>query len=94
MHDTRPNIVFILVDDLGVNDLGYHNRTADGTVDKIFGRGIISPNIDTMADTGLKLSDYYVQEMCTPTRAALMTYDRAADNAHTKYPTPLSVTLE
>ncbi len=73
MHDPRPNIVFILVDDLGVNDLGYHNRTADGTVDKTFGRGIISPNIDSMADTGLRLSDYYVQEMCTPTRAAFMT---------------------
>ena len=42
-------------------------------MDKVFGRGIVSPNIDSMADTGLKLSDYYVQEMCTPTRAALMT---------------------
>ena len=62
----------LLPQDLGINDVGYQNRTADGTVDTTFGRGIISPNIDNMADTGLKLSDYYVQEMCTPTRAALM----------------------
>ena len=94
IHDSRPNIVFILVDDLGINDVGYHNRTASGA---LAGRKIISPNIDKMADSGLKIPNYCapphstlhpfgrarpltgwpagsdVQEMCTPTRAALMT---------------------
>eukprot|EP01051_Picozoa_sp_SAG22_P020961 SAG22_NODE_4432_length_1271_cov_1.285836_2_plen_233_part_00 len=68
--DGRPDIVFVLVDDLGHNDVGYTNRTANGTV---AGRQIITPNIDKLADGGLVLTNYYVQEMCTPTRAALMT---------------------
>jgi arylsulfatase A-like enzyme len=65
-----PNAVFILVDDLGHNDVAYNNRSADGTT---AGRLIQSPNIDEMADTGIKLLHYYVQPICTPTRSALMT---------------------
>ena len=66
----KPSAVFILVDDLGHNDVGYNNRSADGST---AGRKIISPNIDEMADTGIKLLHYYVQPICTPTRSALMT---------------------
>jgi len=66
----KPNIVFLLVDDLGHNDVGYNNRTASGAPS---GRKIQSPNIDRLADAGIKLTTNYVQEMCTPTRAALMT---------------------
>ena len=67
---SKPSAVFILVDDLGHNDVGYNNRSADG---KTAGRRIQSPNIDLMADTGLKLLQYYVQPICTPSRSALMT---------------------
>lgn len=63
----RPNIVFILVDDTGYNDIGYHNRSAT-TPPRIH-----TPNTDALADRGVKLSNYYVQPICTPTRAALMT---------------------
>ena len=66
----KPSAVFILVDDLGHNDVAYNNRSADGST---AGRKIISPNIDEMADTGIKLLHYYVQPICTPTRSALMT---------------------
>ena len=62
---TRPNVVFILVDDLGHNDVGYTNKTG--------GRMIQSPHIDKLAAEGIILTQNYVQEMCTPTRAALMT---------------------
>ena len=54
----------------GHNDVGYTNRTANGSVG---GRGIITPHINALADEGIKLARYYVQEMCTPTRAALLT---------------------
>merc|ERR1712166_46309 len=65
---SSPNIVFILIDDTGFNDIGYHNRSTPN------GRGrILTPHIDKLADTGVKLSNYYVQPICTPTRAALMT---------------------
>jgi arylsulfatase I/J len=57
----RPNILYILVDDLGWKDVGYH------------GSDIKTPNIDKLAETGAKLEEFYVQPMCTPSRAALMT---------------------
>ena len=60
--DQKPNIVYIVADDLGWKDVGF-NGCAD----------IKTPNIDKLAATGAKLSQFYVQPMCTPTRAALMT---------------------
>jgi arylsulfatase A-like enzyme len=57
----RPNVVFILADDLGWKDVGYR------------GSDIKTPNIDKLAQTGAQLDQFYVQPMCTPTRAALMT---------------------
>jgi len=50
-----------LTDDQGYADVGYH------------GGPIPTPNIDRLANGGLKLENYYVHPMCTPSRAALMT---------------------
>ena len=58
----RPNIVHIVADDLGWKDVGF-NGAAD----------IKTPNIDALAAGGAKFTQFYVQSMCTPTRAALMT---------------------
>ncbi len=57
----RPNIVFFLIDDLGYTDVSYH------------GGEIKTPNIDRLAAAGAKLEAFYVQPVCSPTRAALMT---------------------
>lgn len=57
----RPNIVFILSDDQGFADIGY--RSAE----------IKTPNLDRLAASGVRLEHFYVQPVCTPTRAALMT---------------------
>lgn len=57
----RPNIVYIVADDLGWADVGFH------------GSDIRTPNIDQLAQEGVRLEQFYVQPMCTPTRAALMT---------------------
>ncbi len=57
----KPNIVFILADDLGFNDVGYH------------GSKIRTPNIDKLASEGVRLEQFYVQPVCSPTRAGLMT---------------------
>ena len=57
----KSNIVFILADDLGYNGIGYNNPN------------IISPNIDNLAKTGIRLEQNYVQPVCTPSRAALLT---------------------
>ena len=57
----RPHILFIVADDLGFNDVGYH------------GSEIKTPNIDRLANAGVKLENYYVQPTCTPTRGQLLT---------------------
>ena len=59
--ETPPNIVYIVADDLGYADTGY------------MGSPISTPALDALAASGAQLMDFYVQPMCTPTRAALMT---------------------
>lgn len=58
----KPNIVFFLIDDLGYADCGFNG-----------GREIQTPNIDKLAREGTILDSLYVQPVCSPTRAALMT---------------------
>ncbi|MCW9705297.1 sulfatase-like hydrolase/transferase [Fodinibius salsisoli] len=57
----RPNILVIMADDAGWNDVGYH------------GSEIETPNIDSMASSGVALSRFYVAPTCSPTRAAFLT---------------------
>ncbi len=63
----RPNIIFIVADDLGFADLGcYGARKAQF--------GDVSPVIDSLAANGLRLTDGYANSpVCSPTRFALMT---------------------
>ena len=59
----RPNIIIILADDLGWGDLGCYGHPS-----------IRTPNLDRMASQGLRFTDFYsAGEVCTPSRAALMT---------------------
>lgn len=58
----RPNIVHIVADDLGWKDVGFNGCT-----------DIRTPNLDRLAAEGARLDAMYVQPMCTPTRAALLT---------------------
>jgi len=57
----KPNIVFIMADDLGNADVGYH------------GSDIKTPNIDKLAKEGVQLESFHGEPVCTPSRAALMT---------------------
>jgi len=61
---TPPNIIFILVDDVGWADFNY--TTSQETA-------IPTPHIDKLAKSGLILTQHYVHPTCTPSRAALMT---------------------
>ena len=58
----KPNIVFLLIDDLGYADCGFNG-----------GKDILTPNIDKLAKAGAILKNHYVQPVCSPTRSALMT---------------------
>jgi arylsulfatase len=61
----KPNIVFLLMDNLGYGELG------------VYGGGILrgapTPNIDRLASEGMRLLDFNVEAQCTPSRSAFMT---------------------
>ena len=59
--EDKPNIIYLLADDLGGNDVGWRNPA------------IKTPNLDKLAASGAKLDQYYVQPVCSPTRAAFLT---------------------
>lgn len=67
MSDQRPNIIYIVCDDLGYADLGcYGGREANF--------GAVSPNIDRLAAGGMKFTQGYSNSpVCSPTRFALIT---------------------
>ena len=66
MPDRRPNVVFMLADNLGYGDVGCFGSAGEQ-------RGMPTPNIDRLADGGLRLNQFLVEAACTPSRAALLT---------------------
>ena len=59
--ETRPNIIVILIDDMGWSDLG------------CYGGEVPTPNIDALANGGVRFTQFYNTARCSPTRASLMT---------------------
>lgn len=57
----RPNIVIILADDMGFSDMGS------------FGGEIATPNLDGLAQNGVRFTNFYTHATCSPTRSMLMT---------------------
>ncbi|OCU02430.1 arylsulfatase B [Xenopus laevis] len=55
-----PHIVFVLADDLGWNDVGFH------------GSEIRTPTLDSLSGQGVRLAGYYTQPLCTPSRSQLL----------------------
>ena len=58
----KPNIVIIFIDDMGYGDIGPFGATKQKT-----------PNLDRMAEQGIKLTSFYAAPVCTPSRAQMMT---------------------
>ncbi len=57
----KPNVIYLLADDLGYDDVGWRNPE------------IKTPHLDKLANADAKLEQYYVQPVCSPTRAAFLT---------------------
>ena len=57
----KPNVILIVADDLGWGDVGYHESRIE------------TPHLDALAQRGVRLEEFYVQPVCSPTRGALMT---------------------
>ena len=60
-ENSKPNIVYFLVDDMGYADCGFNG-----------GKDIRTPSIDRLANEGAVLKSFYVQPLCSPTRAAFL----------------------
>ncbi len=61
----KPHIVFVLVDDWGWANAGYHRNGTD--------KEVVTPNIDALAISGLQLDQHYTFRVCGPSRSSLMT---------------------
>ena len=75
----KPHFVFFLVDDYGFGDVGYHsdmygrdpapkNWNQTGGANRM-----MTPNLDKLSAAGVRLENYYIQPVCSPTRATLLT---------------------
>src|ERR1041385_8259775 len=58
---TKPNIILIMVDDMGFSDIGS------------YGSEIKTPNLDKLASEGIRFREFYNNSICAPTRASLIT---------------------
>ena len=70
--DTRPNVVVVLLDDMGWSDIGP------------FGSEIATPHLDALAARGVRFTQFYATPRCSPTRASLLTglYSHQAGMGH------------
>jgi arylsulfatase I/J len=62
-NTTKPHVMFILLDDLGHAELGYHRTTKTKEVQ--------TPSIDALLNDGVNLNRHYVHKFCSPTRCAI-----------------------
>jgi len=70
-NGTPPNIVFILADDLGIMDVGaYATHLTDRKPGDMYYE---TPNIDRLVEKGIAFSQAYANQLCSPTRAAILT---------------------
>lgn len=61
-QETRPNVILVMTDDQGIGDLGCHGNP-----------WIKTPNLDRFYTESVRLTNFHVSPLCTPTRAAIMT---------------------
>ena len=63
--DSKPHIVFVMVDDWGWANVGYHRDPPT--------KEVVTPNFDSLAKQGLELDQHYAYQVCSPSRSAFLT---------------------
>ena len=63
---SAPSLIYILMDDVGWNDVGFHDEDSSWL-------DFATPNMDRLSSTGIRLTQHYTGWVCAPTRASLMT---------------------
>jgi arylsulfatase len=76
MSEKQPNVIFILVDNVGWGDFGAYGGT------------IPTPQIDKLASEGIRFNDYNTECQCTPTRSAILTGRHPVRSGTYKFPLP------
>ncbi len=84
LADDRPNIVIILADDMGFSDMGS------------YGGEIKTPNLDALAQDGVRFTQFYTHASCSPTRSMLLSGTDTHVNGlgMSKRPTPIGLKSE
>ncbi len=85
-----PNILFFLVDDMGWQDTSepfFYDADGKEVVTEL-NRRYRTPNMETLADKGMKFTNAYAMTVCTPTRVSLMTGMNSARHHVTQYVSP------
>jgi len=74
--DAKKNVIFILVDDLGVADVSFSAKRLNGKA------AYETPHLDSLAQSGIELTNYYTHSFCGPSRSAFLTskYAHVLDN--------------
>lgn len=99
MNPTGPNILLVLVDDMGTEDtsVDFNYDSAGNPVDRVDpvslgfpafsqdNRHFITPNMDTLAANGMKFSRAYACQVCSPTRVTLMTGQNSSRHGTFQY---------
>ncbi len=86
----RPNIVFFLVDDLGLMDTSVPMLVdkAGNPVRHPLNDWYRTPNLERLASQGIRFSDFYAHSVCSPTRISIMTGQNAARHRTTQFISP------
>lgn len=88
--DARPNVVLFLVDDMGVMDtsLPFLTDESGSPVRHPLNEYYRTPNMERLAERGMRLNNFYAMSVCSPTRVSIMTGQNAARHGTTNWINP------